>query len=245
MGDVADAQQHDADGSNGQLTRTRGRITLAALCAALALLFAALGVWQVERRAWKLQLIAAVNARAFGPAVAAPGPAAWPRITAADHAYLRVTVSGRFDHQRATRVTAVTGRGEGAWLLTPLVTTAGWTVLVNRGFVPAGPAPVGAPAGPVTVTGLLRVTEPGGTILRPNDPAAERWYSRDIAAIAARRGLRGVAPYFIDADAAADGYPVGGLTVIAFRNNHLAYALTWFALAAFCGWACWRVVRDR
>ena len=126
---------------------------------------------------------------------------------------------------------------------------AGGVVVQEQGivasFVPAAPAPVSAPAGPVTVTGLLRVTEPEGIFLRANDPAAERWYSRDVAAIAARRGLRTTAPYFIDADAASGGYPVGGLTVIAFRNNHLAYALTWFALAAFCGWACWRVVRDR
>ena len=27
------------------------------------------------------------------------------------------------------------------------------------------------------------------------------------------------------------GYPVGGLTVIAFRNAHLVYSLTWFGLA--------------
>ena len=41
-------------------------------------------------------------------------------------------------------------------------------------------------------------------------------------------------PIFIDADATANpgGLPVGGLTVIAFRNSHLVYALTWFALAA-------------
>jgi surfeit locus 1 family protein len=42
-----------------------------------------------------------------------------------------------------------------------------------------------------------------------------------------------VAPYFIDADAAANsgGVPAGGLTVIHFHNNHLVYAITWYALA--------------
>jgi len=46
-------------------------------------------------------------------------------------------------------------------------------------------------------------------------------------------GLSEVAPFFIDADATANpgGYPVGGLTVVDFSNNHLVYALTWFALA--------------
>jgi surfeit locus 1 family protein len=87
--------------------------------------------------------------------------------------------------------------------------------------------------GSVRVTGLLRITEPGGGFLRSNDPAADRWYSRDVAAIAARRGLGGTAPFFLDAEAAAGPgrYPVGGLTVVSFPDNHLVYALTWFGLA--------------
>jgi len=91
------------------------------------------------------------------------------------------------------------------------------------------------PSGEVTVSGLLRLSEPGGGFLRSNDPASDRWFSRDVAAIAAARGIRGpLANYFIDADAAADpdAFPVGGLTVVAFPNNHLQYAITWFALAA-------------
>ena len=43
----------------------------------------------------------------------------------------------------------------------------------------------------------------------------------------------------------AGGAPVGGLTVIAFRNNHLVYALTWFALALMLAGAAWSCVRDR
>ena len=85
----------------------------------------------------------------------------------------------------------------------------------------------------VTVTGLLRMTEPKGAFLHGNDPAADRWYSRDVAAIGAARGWRDLAPYFIDADGSANstGFPRGGLTVMAFPNNHLVYAVTWFALA--------------
>ncbi len=52
-----------------------------------------------------------------------------------------------------------------------------------------------------TVTGLLRMTEPRGAFLRHNNPAANLWYSRDVQAIAAARGLSHVAPYFIDAEA--------------------------------------------
>jgi surfeit locus 1 family protein len=131
----------------------------------------------------------------------------------------------------------VTDFGPGWWVITPLRTPGG-TVLVNRGFVPperraSGTRRLGSPSGSAVVTGLLRTSEPGGGFLRRNDPAANRWYSRDVAAIARARGLSGVAPFFVDADATPNpgGYPVGGLTVVAFRNTHLVYALTWFALA--------------
>ncbi len=120
-----------------------------------------------------------------------------------------MTASGRFDHAREVQSLAVTELGPGYWVLTPLETPA-FTVLVNRGFVPQDrrdPAsrPEGAVAGDVTVSGLLRLSEPGGGFLRANDPAGGRWYSRDVAAIAAAEGLRGpVAPYFIDADSRAE-----------------------------------------
>ena len=210
---------------------------LAALCLALAAALAALGIWQVERRAWKLDLITKVEARVHASPAPLPPPSAWGR----DLAYTRVRVTGTFVHDRETAVQALTERGAGWWILTPLRTAAG-TLLVNRGFVPPerrDPRTRAAalPAGPVTVTGLLRTSEPGGAFLRRNAPAAGRWYSRDVGAIARARGLSDAMPFFLDADATTNpgGYPVGGLTVIAFRNSHLVYALTWFALAIMAG----------
>ena len=208
----------------------RSPLTLAILTAigvALIAVFLSLGVWQLQRRVWKLHLIATVEARLKAPPISAPS------VASAADAYTRVTAEGRFRNDRETYVQAVTERGPGFWVLTPLITTR-FTVLVNRGFVPAEKrADHNRPAGPVRVTGLIRVTEPGGAFLRSNDPVADRWYSRDVAAIAGVKRLGPVAPYFIDADATPNpsGYPVGGLTVVAFRNSHLSYALTWFALA--------------
>lgn len=204
---------------------------------------AALGVWQLERRVWKHDLIAQVDRRIHAAPAVAPGPAAWPAIGAGD-AYRRLRVTGHFLHARETLVRAATEHGSGYWVLTPLAADDGFSVLVNRGFVPPerrDPATraAGQVTGAVTVTGLLRLTEPGGGFLRANDPGAERWYSRDVAAITAARGLAGAAPYFIDADATPNpgGLPIGGLTVIAFPDSHLVYALTWFALAAMlAGW---------
>jgi len=54
-----------------------------------------------------------------------------------------------------------------------------------------------------------------------------------VDAIAASLGLAKVALYLIDAERplGESGLPVAGLTVVAFVNNHLVYALTWGALA--------------
>lgn len=223
---------------------------LASIAVLLAATCIALAIWQVQRREWKHQLIHAAETRATAAPIPAPAPDRWPTITEADDVYRRVTATGTFRHDREALVQAVTELGGGFWVVTPLVTTSGFTVLVNRGFVPreqrapATRAP-GNTAGPVTVTGLLRVTEPDGGFLRSNDPAAGRWFSRDVPAIARAQDLGTVAPYFIDADATANpgGYPVGGLTVLSFPDNHLPYALTWAALAALCLFAAWRVLR--
>lgn len=210
-----------------------------AVAAAFAVLVA-LGTWQLERRAWKLELIERVETRVHAPPVPAPGRAEWPLVTAARDEYRHVRLTGVFLNDRETLVTASTVLGPGYWVLTPLRRDDdGTLVLVNRGFVPddrRDPAsrPGGSVAGPVAVTGLLRISEPGGMWLRPNVPAAGRWFSRDVAAIAAARGLGEVAPYFVDADAVPGGgpeLPVGGLTVTTFPNNHLLYAATWYGLA--------------
>jgi surfeit locus 1 family protein len=212
----------------------------------------ALGVWQIERRTWKLALIERVEQRIHTAPAAMPAPPSWPAITAASDEYRRVTVSGQFLHADETLVQAVTSDGPGFWVLTPLLTADGTKVLVNRGFVPPDrrdPATRrdAAPQGTVSVTGLLRMSEPKGGFLRNNDPAAGRWFSRDVAAITALHGLSQTAPFFIDADVAQNpgGYPLGGLTIVRFPNNHLIYALTWFALAFMLAAALLRVISGR
>lgn len=150
------------------------------------------------------------------------------------HAYLSVVLSGRYDHARERRVKALTELGAGHWLMTPLMTDAG-PAWVNLGFLPQGLAPGTwtRPEGEQTVEGLLRAPEPGGTLLERNHPAEARWVSRDVAALSVDAGLTGAAPWFIDADRSGNpaSWPRGGLTVLKFRNAHLSYALTWYALA--------------
>ena len=227
-----------------------GRVVLIGLLTALVVAgFVSLGVWQVQRLAWKQDLIRQVDARIHAAAVPAPGPD--QPVTRDGDQYRRVVVTGLFDHDRETLTQAVTDLGPGFWVMTPLRTDRGFTVLINRGFVPGDRrAPDSRAAGQVeglrTVTGLLRITEPKGGFLRANDPAGDRWFSRDVAAISARRGLIDAAPYFIDADAASNpgGLPVGGLTVVRFANSHLIYALTWFALALMAAAGGAWLIRD-
>jgi len=236
--------------------RSTPALALLALAGVLLFaLFAVLGAWQLERRAWKLALIERVVARVHAPPVDVPEPARWPHVGAAGDEYRHVRLAGVFLHERETLVQASTTLGPGYWVLTPLRTAQGPVVLVNRGFVPPerrerATRSADEPAGEVRLTGLLRISEPGGGFLRRNEPAADRWFSRDVQAIAAARGLADVAPFFVDEDApppppagAEPRWPVGGLTVIAFHNNHLVYAFTWFALALGVLLAAWLVTR--
>jgi surfeit locus 1 family protein len=123
-------------------------------------------------------------------------------------------------------------------LLTPLELASGASVIVNRGFVPldrkdAATRREGQVAGPVSVTGLLRMPEDTSYFTPANDPTRDAWYRRDPEEIARARGLARAAPFMIDADAAPNpgGLPQGGATRVQFTNNHLQYAITWFGLA--------------
>lgn len=212
--------------------------------------FIALGVWQVQRLAWKEDLIARVDARVHADPVTAPAQGDWATVNKASYEYLRVQITGEYLAEGISLVAAATEEGQGYWVMVPLQRADGSWVYINRGFVPqslreqAGRGDF-APDGEVSVTGLLRLNEPGGGVLRDNVPTEDRWYSRDVQAMAEQDGLAPVAPFFIDADASEQPGPVGGLTVIRFPNNHLVYAITWFALALGVILAAWLVVREQ
>ena len=231
---------------------------------ALFLGFIALGTWQVQRRAWKLALIERVEQRVHSPAAPLPAPGEWPHVDAAGYEYRPVTATGRWLGDKTVLTQAVTELGAGFWVVTPLQQADGSQVLINRGFIPQAQraqwlesaAPAAGP--PVTVQGLLRMSEPAGGFLRANDPVQQRWHSRDVAAIAQAQGLDAAAPFFIDAgipDANASApmdaetsttagpWPRPGLTVVRFHNSHLVYAITWFGLAAMVAAAAAYVAR--
>lgn len=204
-----------------------------------------LGVWQLQRLAWKEALVATVEARVHQPPQPAPAEPDWPSVTYDADEYRHVTASGRLQNDKEVQVYALVDTapdgsgGPGYWVLTPLVQPDGATIIVNRGFVPLDrKAPASRLAGQIdeqlTITGLLRMPEEEGLFTPENDAAKDSWYTKDPDAIAAAKGILRVAPFIIDADATPNpgGLPVGGLTRVTFPNRHLEYALTWFGLAA-------------
>ena len=223
------------------------RIALIVGAALASVAFAALAAWQLQRLGWKQDLIARIERQVNGEPVAAP--AAGLAVGAADE-YRRLRLRGVFEPGEVL-VQATTALGGGHWVMAPLRLDNGMAVLINRGFVPPerrAPEGRGAPAGPVELVGLLRLTEPHGGPLRRNEPAQGRWYSRDVAGLAAQLGVDGLlAPYFVDevADPAQpQRWPRPGLTVLKFTNNHAVYAITWLALAAMSAAAAIYLVRE-
>jgi surfeit locus 1 family protein len=204
---------------------------LVALATAAGLV--ALGNWQLERRVWKLGLIERVTARVDAAAQAAPGIADWPDINRDRDEYRHIRLRGEYLSDATLLAKAVTELGSGYWVMTPLRTEHAGTVMVNRGYIDQGVSAPLPPEGPQEVTGLLRLTEPEGAFLRDNLPEQQRWYSRDVEAMANALNVP-LAPYFVDAKTAESGAnaPVSGLTVVTFHNSHMVYALTWYALAA-------------
>ena len=213
-------------------------ITLPALAVLIGL-----GQWQLDRLAWKTDLIERAASRSDAPPVDLPPPSAWPSLPLEEWEYRPVRMSGAFDHANEihvfTSLPDPRGRygGPGYWIMTPLLLDAGGTVFVNRGFVPApnkdpesrGDGQVG---GPQAISGLLRLSE-AGTMLTPDpDPDRLVWYRRDADAFARELGLIDAAPFLVDArETPPGGLPQAGETRLTFRNEHLSYALTWFGLA--------------
>jgi len=213
-------------------------ILFLALCVFFFLVFSALGIWQLQRLQWKEALIARVEARLNLPTIPAPQPDEWAQITAETHEYRSVTAHGNLLQDKEILVSALTDYGSGYWLITPLRQSDNSIIFINRGFVPMNWQESrhhtdSQIENEITITGLIRMSEGSGFFPRRNDPLRNRWYSRQLEAFAQSHNLENVAPYFIDADSRLnrEGSPIGGLTVVNFRNTHLSYAITWFVMA--------------
>lgn len=217
-------------------------LSVLVLCALAVLL--SLGTWQVQRLAWKEQLLARIAATIDAPAQP------YRRLTESldprsdgDGALVRVTATGTFDHTGETHVYGMRGGQPGYRIFTPLMLKGeGYRVFVNRGFVAGPPGDARhldfeRPAGVVTVSGITRNPDLPG----PFDPVPDN--ARGIRYVADLSGMHADCAtaafdcqFYIEADRSNDGpgRPQGRDPrdlLASIPNNHLGYAITWYGLA--------------
>ncbi len=204
-------------------------------CAIAFAILISLGVWQLERLHWKLGLIAQVN----NSLTATPVSLDQALAMGAAAQYHRVLLDGWFFNDKESYLYASGPDGAPVYhVLTPFETREGRVLMVDRGIVPAeliDPAKrARGQIGERVMIGVWRIPDKPGFFTPRPDTAHRIWYSRDVAAMAAAVQVKLTAPVLVEADATPNpgGWPKGGQTQVTFRNEHLQYALTWFALAA-------------
>ena len=215
--------------------RFRPGLWPSAIAAPTFIVLLGLGTWQVQRLEWKGDLIAARGAALSAPPIELP--LADAELAGFDHR--RVTLSGRFLHDSEFYLVPRVFQGSvGVHIVTPFERAEGPIVLIDRGWVPESARAPGARAagqatGIVTVEGVARITSPHNVFTPRNDAVGNQWFWIDIPAMAKHAAIT-LQPVFVEAGPAANagGLPLGGQTRIKLRNDHLGYAITWYALAA-------------
>ena len=197
----------------------------------LALLIG-LGVWQVQRLAWKERLISAAEAAAAIP----PAPLV-PVMALHDPEFRKVIVACPGLATAPFVELQTVHDGQPGVRLISACTPADFpaTFLIDRGFVVdaiSARPPVSASTEPVTVSAELRVVPPPGSMTPP--PSNGRFFGRDAPAMA--RALNVGAPDPNTLYALTSSNPdwaalQPSAPPAAFSNNHLGYAMTWFGLA--------------
>lgn len=200
-----------------------------------------LGTWQLDRLQWKTDLIEEITSRTTAEPVPLPALLSKADGTLGSIQYRRVRLTGTFLHDAEMYLAARSMNGNpGYHVVTPLRLAEGGVVLVNRGWVPLErKAPsdraAGQIAGEVTLDGVVRVPRTEKSWLQPdNQPEDNIWFWVDLSAMATHAGVADeAAPVYVEATAAEipGGFPIGGQTRVNLPNDHLQYAITWYALA--------------
>jgi surfeit locus 1 family protein len=219
-----------------------------------------LGVWQLDRKVWKENLITTLNTRLGRAPEDLPPRASWAQLREDKEEFRRVVFPAEFlDGEEALVYTAGSPlrpdvKGPGYWVFAPARLAGGSIILVNRGFVPAdrkdpGTRTEGAPHGVIDIVGVLRWPETRNSFTPADDPKNNVWFLRDSNSIAKFKTWATVAPFYIDQEgpAPAGALPKPGKLEVRLPDNHLQYAITWFGLAlalagVFIVWLARRLV---
>ena len=211
----------------------------AALTVVMLAVLLLLGSWQVERLAWKNDLLARIEARQSAQPLLLNG-AGLRQLTKDKDAYRRARLTGRFGHQTVFWFTQIENKPDGLaspdkvgyHALSPFFLADGTVVLIDRGFVPARLKdrlpPVATNEQSLDV--VLRWPDKRGRFDNADKPQENLFYVRDPQAIGGHWQL--AMPAVIgEVVATGSAWPRGGQTRLSMPNNHLQYAGTWFGLA--------------
>ena len=229
-------------------TTGRGGAGFGVFTLAMVAVFIGLGAWQLQRRVEKHALIAALTERLATAPVALPQPTQWSALTPAQDEFRRVRFAATYapgpDAMVYSSGSAVREdiSGPGTWAFLPARLASGETVVINAGFVQntmqdrdqqdraVKPLLTGEP---VTLTGYLRFPEAAGMLTPAANLARRLWFTRDHLAVAHALGWGEVAPFYVDLEQPlpANGIPKPGALDVHLKDDHMQYAVTWFALA--------------
>ncbi len=194
-----------------------------------------LGLWQLQKLAWKEALLAEVTARAGAQPIALAAALA-ADDDAGDIDFVKVAASGTYLPAETKFIIQTFDAGPGWQVVTPFESSDGIFVLVDRGVVPdTMRATVATPAEPVELLGIVRRHGAGrGPFTPDNDDARNIWYWWDVPAMLALSNIPAdlkVAPFVlqllpVEGDAS---FPRPQRPDAALRGNHLQYAIAWFA----------------
>jgi len=174
-------------------------------------------------------------------------------------AYRRVTVSGTYRVDEETLWSTVSYQGTpGHHVLTPLETSDGAGVIVDRGWVPleldTPPVAQAQPVeGEVSIAGVLFPSQDDGWFTPEPGEGRSPYVRRvDLRRLQEQVGVA-LAPVYVLAQesspAATADLPLPGDLPVLDEGNHASYAVQWFVFTTVVvvGWPVliWRTARDR
>ncbi len=194
----------------------------------------ALGVWQVQRLAWKEGVLADIEARIAAPPVplpADPDPEA--------DRYLPVAVTGTIGDEELHVLVSTRAEGAGFRVIAPLATEDGRRALVDRGYVRNEAKEADRPTGAADIVGNLHWPDEVDRFTPEPDRGENIWFARDVPAMAAALGTEPLLVVARETSLSAPGLTPLPVDTSGIPNDHLEYAVTWFGLAVV--WAAMSV----
>ena len=184
-----------------------------------------LGLWQVERLAWKEDVLVGINARL----AAAPAPLS-TEVSESTNEYTRVTVSGTPTGEELHVLVSGTEAGTGYRVISKMQTPLG-AVLVDQGLLALENKAAAPLIAPMEITGTLIWPDDQNSSTPDPDIAANIWFARNVDTMSVALDtlpLMIVSTTSTPADPRLTALPVNTATI---KNDHFEYAVTWFLLA--------------